>query len=239
MAQERRRHARTAPDAGYFLTCTASGVLSPSNLSTRLLDVGPQGACVLTTGRLREDVALDLCIVLPGFLSRFRARAVVRWSKTVRSPDGFREAHVAGLRFERFEETGGRAADFLGAETRDAARSEEPRRRDKRFRPGRADISVRTRFLWREREAALRLHDLSLGGAQVVCSRRLEPGRNVRFAIDVTRPRSTVAGEALVRWCRRDTLRLEPLWHAGLLFKGLDAASESALRGLDRAFLGC
>ena len=40
MDDNRRRHARSSPDAGYFLTCTAAGVPAPSNLSTRLLDVG-------------------------------------------------------------------------------------------------------------------------------------------------------------------------------------------------------
>jgi hypothetical protein len=138
------------------------------------------------------------------------------------------------------EEAAGRAADFLGAETRGTARTPEPRRRDKRFAPGgRAAVSLVPDSFWRKRDVALRLHDLSLGGAQVLCSRRLEPGREADLVVDVARPRALVAGRVLVRWCRRDTLRLEPIWHAGLVFKRMDGDAEAALRGLDRAFLGC
>lgn len=238
MLDDRRRHARSSPDAGYFLTCTASGVPRPINLSTRLIDVGPGGACILSVGRLRPSSEIDLSIVLPDYLSRFKARAVVAWSKTVMSTDGRREAHAAGLRFELVESASGRATDFIGAETRGSGRTPEPQRRDKRFSPGPACLSLVPASFWRKRDVALRLVDLSLGGAQVVCSRRLEPGTTAALGVEVSRPWVRFGGEVLVRWCRRDTLRLEPAWHAGLVFKKLDAGGEAALGSLDRAFLG-
>ena len=237
MFEDRRRHARNSPDAGSFLTCTAADVPRPVNLSTRLIDVGPGGACILSVGRLRPQAEIDLSIVLPDYLSRFKARAVVAWSKTVASREG-REAHAAGLRFELVESASGRATDFIGAETRGTARTPEPQRRDKRFSPGRASISLFPRWFFGRRDVGVRLVDLSLGGAQVVCSKRIEAGATADFTLSSSRPLVHVSAEVLVRWCRRDTMRREPIWHAGLVFKKLDASGEASLRALDRAFLG-
>jgi hypothetical protein len=47
-----------------------------------------------------------------------------------------------------------------------------------------------------------------------------------------------VTAEADVRWCRRDTLSLEPRWIAGLTFKRLEPAQDAHLREVDRTYLG-
>ncbi|HLF93024.1 MAG TPA: PilZ domain-containing protein, partial [Planctomycetota bacterium] len=151
---------------------------------------------------------------------------------------------VAGLAFDRVLECYGDRLSFLSGR-RDApspARTREPRRRFKRFCPRDARVACVPRDLRRllgfPSNPALRLQDLSQGGAQIVCSQRLKPGRTVDLALDFDRPRATVAAEAVVRWCRRDTLSLESRWHAGLVFRRMAPGDEERLATLDRHYLG-
>lgn len=232
MDSERRRHPRIAPQVGYFLSCVCTEYPDrPYSLSTRLLDISQSGARLETVGRLREKLPVQLDVRLPGEYARFRAWASVAWSTS------FKETHhVAGLRFERVEE----AADEPLPETapRPAA---EPRRRHRRFFPGRGDVTFTPRSLWtavgfRARNRAVRLVDVCPGGVQLICDGRIEPGAVGDFTYDCSRPRVDVDAEARVVWCRRNTLILTPEWHVGLAFRRV--ADPSALKALDRHFLG-
>ena len=231
MFQDRRRHGRTAPHEGYFLSCVNPEYAQrPYSLSTRLVDVSPGGACLSSVGRLREGLALLLDIHLPGALARFRARAVVAWSRTVRDVQ-----HLAGLRFEGVVEAGESPVHDP------VSGSSEPRRRHKRYFPGRAEAGFAPRRFWTSlgfhpRNRALRLVDLSRTGAQLICDGPLKPGATGDVALDFSRPRVAVEGEARVVWCRRNTLLLAPEWKVGLVFRNL--SDPTAILSLERHFLG-
>ncbi len=230
MGQDLRRHPRVAPQVGYFLSCvTADCSERPYSLSTRLLDVSQGGACVATTGRLQERLPVLLDVRLPD-LGRFRARALVAWSST--DPE---RRHLAGLRFERVFE-----ADDVPVP--DAPRPPaDPRRRHKRYFPGRADPVFTLPTLWsglgfRAKNRAVRLLDLSQGGAQLICDDRLLPELVGDLALDFCRPRVQVHAEVRIVWCRRNTLLLTPEWHVGLAFRKV--AEPESLGMLARCFLG-
>jgi hypothetical protein len=245
MHSERRKSFRVKPDAGFVCTLTSSDLAGRPggghNLAQRLLDVSSGGACLVTVGRLRDRVPLILDIHVPQALARFKARASVRWSETLERRG--RTAHVAGLRIERVLESYGDRLSFLGGR-RDPAPPPpvEPQRRFKRFYPKDARVSCEplglAQLLGIRREVALHLKDLSQGGAQVVCSRRLAPGRRVNLRLEIPAARTALSAEAQVRWCRRDTLSLESRWNAGLIFKRMSPEDEDTLKALDRFHLG-
>jgi hypothetical protein len=217
MTPERRRHPRCPPQSKYLLTCRPS-------YSTRLIDVSPGGACVETSERLPLGTRLVLEIRVPGDPDRVRAEAVVAWAGE----------RAAGLRFERVDED----ADLPDAPSRPPA---EPRRRHKRFFPGRGDLALTPRTFWRAlgfrpKDVALRIVDLSQSGAHLVCRERLKPGVLAEFGLKLYYPRLDVLGEARVVWCRRDTLLLAPEWHVGVSFRRVD--DPFSVRSLERRFLG-
>jgi hypothetical protein len=232
MDSDRRLHPRVVPQIGYFLSCVCTEYVErPYSLSTRLVDISQGGACVATVGRLRERLPVQMDVRLPGEYARFRAWAVVAWSSSVGE-----SGHAAGLRFERVEES----PDEPLAETSPKPAA-EPRRRHKRYFPGRGDLTFALRSLWtsigfRPRNRAVRLVDVSPGGVHLICDGRLETGAIGDFSYDCSRPRIDLQAEARVVWCRRDTLLLTPEWHVGLAFRKV--VDPSALRSLDRHFLG-
>lgn len=118
---------------------------------------------------------------------------------------------------------------------------DEPRRRHKRFVPPRTEVVCIPRTFWSSlvrKNVALHLRNVSLGGVQVVLGRELEPGIPIDLTLTFPGFPDPVAAEAAVRWCRRDTLSLEPRWNAGLTFKRLEPAQEAHLREVDRTYLG-
>jgi hypothetical protein len=232
MDSERRRHPRIAPQVGYFLSAVCTEYPDrPYSLSTRLLDISQSGARLETVGRLRERLPVQIDVRLPGEYARFRAWTSVAWSTSDR-----RDRHYAGLRFERVEE----AADEPLPETSPKPAA-EPRRRHKRYFPGRGDVTFAPRTLWTSvgfhpKNRAVRLVDVSPGGVQIIVDGRLEPGVVGDFTYDCSRPRVDLQAEARVVWCRRNTLLLTPEWHVGLAFRRVE--DPSALKTLERHFLG-
>lgn len=117
----------------------------------------------------------------------------------------------------------------------------EPRRRYKRFRPPRAEVSCIPRGLWtsllRRKNVATHLKDVSLGGIQIVAREPLRPGHKTEVTLTFAGFPDPVVLDADVRWCRRDTLSLQPKWNAGLTIKRLSPQAESRLRDVDRTYL--
>lgn len=119
--------------------------------------------------------------------------------------------------------------------------SDEPRRRHKRFVPPRTEVVCIPRGLWSSlvrTNVALQLKNVSLGGVQVVLDRELRTGVKIDLTMTFPGFPDPVAAEADVRWCRRDTLSLQPRWIAGLTFKRLEPRQEAHLREVDRTYLG-
>jgi hypothetical protein len=46
-----------------------------------------------------------------------------------------------------------------------------------------------------------------------------------------------VSAEGIVRWCRRDTLSLEPRWVVGVVFKRMGPDSGGRLRTVEAVFV--
>jgi hypothetical protein len=121
-------------------------------------------------------------------------------------------------------------------------RTSEPRRRHKRFRPPRAQVSCVPRGFWtsllRKINVAIGLKDISLGGAQIVADRPLKLGVRTELTFHFAGFPDPVQMEADVRWCRRDTLSLAPKWNAGLTIKHISPSDETRLAEVDRTYLG-
>ncbi|HLY11559.1 MAG TPA: PilZ domain-containing protein [Planctomycetota bacterium] len=240
MSSERRRHDRvSAKDASVALT---SGEFAKKgsdsyNLAVRLLDTSSSGACIVTKGRLREGISVIVGVVLPRQGTKVMSRAVVRWSTTVESKG--RTAHVAGLQFERpLSELAPVKPPPTASEV---LRSKEPQRRHRRFTPEKVEIICLPRSLLRKlgvkSNSAKSLKNLSLGGAQIVCSQKLSPGDPVDLTLQFRYPATSVTAEGIVRWCRRDTLSLEPRWNVGVVFKQMDSASDGRLKTVEAVFV--
>jgi hypothetical protein len=120
------------------------------------------------------------------------------------------------------------------------SRSSEPRRRHKRFTPPLAEVVCVPRSFWtlfRSANVAVHLKDVSLGGAQIVTAKPLQPGLKTDLTLSFPGFPGPVKIEADVRWCRRDTLSLAPKWNAGLTIKRISPAHESRLADVDRTYV--
>jgi hypothetical protein len=236
MTQERRRAGRIQAKEAQ-VACTSSGHAAPGspsyNLAVRLLDTSATGACLVTTGRLREGIPVTVGIIFPSQNARVMSKAVVRWSTTVESKG--RTAHVAGIQFEQ-------PVQSLGPKPEAPhATSGEPQRRHKRFTPETVDIvclppGLLTK-LGVKSNAARGLKNLSLGGAQIISGEKLKVGDRVDLMLQFRYPKTTVQAAGVVRWCRRDTMSLEPRWNVGVVFKHMDANSSGRLRTVEAVFI--
>jgi hypothetical protein len=240
VGNERRRHERV-PRKDAEVACTSAEFAKPGsesyNLAVRLLDTSATGACIVTKGRLREGVKVVVGVVLPRTGTKIMARAVVRWSTTVESRG--REAHVAGLQFDR--SLSELAPPKAPPKLSDHPKSKEPQRRHPRFTPEKVDIVCLPRGLLRKlgvkSNSAKGLRNLSLGGAQIVSSQKLSPGERVDLTLQFRYPATTVIAEGVVRWCRRDTLSLEPRWNVGVVFRQMDPGSDGRLKTVEAVFI--
>lgn len=239
MSSERRRHDRTeAKDAQ--VACTSAEFAPPGsptfNLAVRLLDTSASGACVVTKGRLRSGVHVVVGIIFPNQQAKVMAKAVVRWSTTVESKG--RTAHVAGIEFDR-------PVSALASRAKPSTRPlppppREPQRRTPRFVPEKVDIVCLPRGLLTrlgvKSNAAKSLKNLSLGGAQIVSNQKLTVGDPVDLLLSFDFPKTSVRAVGVVRWCRRDTLALEPRWNVGVVFQSLDSGSHGRLQTVEAVF---
>ena len=251
MSKERRRHVRSGPSRGLEVRCASAEHADRHderyNLATRIIDVSARGACLVTVGRLRKGVPVTVDLFVPNRAARFRSKATVQWSTTVESRG--RVAHVAGLYFDRLftpERPAKKEKPAAAHEPRPGrlipSRGPEPMRKHKRFSPEEVSLVCLSRGLLRTLGLATntgrRLKDLSRGGAQIVCSRKLKPGDRVDLRLEFGRSELNIEAEGVIRWCRRDTASLEPRYLAGVVFKNLPEGSERSLRAIERTFIG-
>ena len=240
MGSERRRHDRMNPkDASVALTSGefAKPGSASYNLAVRLLDTSASGACIVTKGRLREGIKVVVGVILPKQGTKVMSRATVRWSTTVESKG--RTAHVAGLQFERpVSELGPKKPPPTDSQK---LHTKEPQRRHARFTPEKVEIVCLPRGLLTKlgvkSNSAKALKNVSLGGAQIVSSEKLSPGDPVDLTLQFRYPAAVVKAEGVVRWCRRDTLSLEPRWNVGVVFKRMDSDSNGRLRTVEAVFV--
>lgn len=237
MGDERRRHDRSSSkEAQVALTSpeyTQHG--SPSyNLAVRLLDTSATGACLVTTDRLREGCPVIVGIILPGQKNGIMAQGFVRWSTSIEQKG--RTAHVAGVEFDKPV-----AALAPSLPKSGPSKHAEPNRRHKRFVPEKVDIvCLPPGFLSKlgmKSNTAKALKNLSMGGAQILSTEKLEKGDRVDLLLKFAFPKTSVRAAAIVRWCKRDTLSLDPRWNVGVVFKEMDPATQSRLRTVEAVFI--
>jgi len=235
MGQERRRHDRS-PNREAQIACTSAEHKQAGksiNLALRLLDTSATGACLVTRVPLREGSPVILGIILPQNKARVMTKGVVRWSTSLEQKG--RVAHVVGVEFDK------PVAELAPGLPKNGPSHEEPQRRHKRFVPEKVDIvCLPPGFLSKlgmKSNSAKALKDLSLGGAQIVSTEKLEAGDRVDLLLKFAFPKTSVRAAGIVRWCRRDTMSLEPRWVIGVKFKELDPTTDSRLRTVEAVFI--
>ena len=233
MGEERRRHDRSRAREAQ-VACMSAEHAQSGSLAVRLLDTSATGACLVTTERLREGTSVVVGIILPDQKSRVMSTAWVRWSTSVESKG--KVAHVAGVEFEK------PVAELAPSLPKSgSSKHVEPNRRHKRFVPEKVDIvCLPPGFLSKlgmKSNTAKALKNLSLGGAQILSTEKLEKGERVDLLLKFAFPKTSVRAAGVVRWCKRDTLSLEPRWNVGVVFKEMDPATHSRLRTVEAVFI--
>ena len=103
--QERRKSRRFVPEdvRVWVVSGEFEELYTTVNFARRLLNLGPKGACVETTGRLRPDVKLSVEVRFDKLNATLRAEARIMWVATEK--EGAEEVHKAGLWFTGKVET--------------------------------------------------------------------------------------------------------------------------------------
>jgi len=241
-ADTRRRVRRGG--AGFVLTCThvtatrGHTALRP-NLALELRDLGWGGIQFVATDPLRPPCALSVQIKDPSTGGIFHARGNVTWCDTRRVVG--REIHVVGVKFDEIYTPMATCTWFFqGPEPPAPAASPvigaglpNPRRRRERFPVDDYFVSVSRETPYgssaKPVNLAFRLVDLSLTGAQVVCTDLLDPGSKVRFILHLNRFSDMLQTTAEVVWSRRTASRGGRAWSVGLQFKFLDRNAQKLL----------
>ncbi len=210
---------------------------SRNNLALRAVDLGGKGACLLTVGRLRERLPVIVEIALPEEHARFKARAVVVWSRTLVHKS--QEANVAGLEFLEILEASGEKVQFMTEgcrKPRAAPVGADLKREHRNTLLKEAKLVCRTRGFWSaigfSSEIPGRLTGLTADGFQMVCSSRIGAGRRLEVRLDFSSPPAIVTAEVVVQSCRRDTLVLEPRYEVEAVFAAIPPESQDSLQGI-------
>ena len=235
---ERRRAQRVRADNTFFIGCKTLGAdpeEADPNLAIKLLDVSSRGACFVSRARVRNGLRVQVLIVRPGAGTRSSVDGTVRWSESLKSPEG-KTAHVTGVEFDKSivglglpEEPAPRPK-----KTQRIQKTTDPRRHHRRFKPEKTTVVAMPKGgFWRKLgfkpNTAHSLLDLSMGGAQIVSTKKLKTRQVLDVEIILSDGKTTIATEAVVCWCRRDTLSLKPKWNVGLRFAKLDEDSKRSL----------
>lgn len=243
MPQERRKYPRIKPPAEYtFACCSADFAVKSgqrSNLALKFIDMSPKGAMVVTVGRLREGVNLHVEIVNPNTKARFTATALVRWSQTWERSG--KEAHVCGIEFMDASEIRGDEMRFFSpwVKTKTAFAAETASREHARFAPSSCAVEcVKHGFLgWSSKNVGRKLVDLSEGGLQLDLMEKLETGDRLRIKLEFKSPAMVVEAEGEARWCKRNTMILEPHFMTGVKFTKVSAGEQAKIRELAKLFV--
>ncbi len=233
MQTERRKHPRIKPDSLFRVTSHtadfADDVLHRANLALRCLDLSARGACIVTPGRLRVGASLVLAIDVPDTTTRFRGKAVVRWSQTLERQG--REAHLAGLEILQVLECQGERVAFLSQGARNLLPA-DTRQKHRRVLVNEAEVSCVAAgllaSLGMSGNLARSLVDMSEGGCQLVLLKKMEIGRCVNLRFSFRHPAVQLEAVGLVKRCDRDTLSLAPKYLTGIQFETL--SNEAAAR---------
>ncbi|HVE42545.1 MAG TPA: PilZ domain-containing protein [Planctomycetota bacterium] len=235
MQTERRRHPRVKPDSMFRVQAYnpdfAENPLHRTNLALRCLDLSARGACIVTPGRLRVGCPLILSIDIPDTATRFRGKAVIRWSQSVEKQG--REAHVAGMEILEVQECQGERVGFLSGAQRNLLPA-DTRQKHRRVLANEAEVTCTVAgfmgALGLSGNIAKSLVDLSEGGCKLVLEKKVEAGAKVKLQFSFKHPALKISTEGIVKRCDRDTLRLEPKYDTGIEFQNMPNGDAANLR---------
>lgn len=243
MPPERRKYVRRKPDAGMTVTAMSSTAVGAgatsarTNVAVKLIDVCDKGACIVTSGRLRVGAELSVRFFMSGTDDLYGAHAVVRWAQTW-TKEG-READLAGLEFMKVTELRGTRFRSMASWAGELPTADGERRKMKRrlLETSKVHCVATGLFslLGMSSNIAISLSDLSEGGCQIVASKKLEEGAKVKFTLSFQNPTVEIHGTGEVKWCKRDTLSLEPRYGLGLSFGDLANTEQGRLMMVLRA----
>jgi hypothetical protein len=221
MTQERRKYPRTKPPEHYALIAwTAEMSNQPGrrlNLAVKFVDMSPKGALIVTVGRLREGVHLNVEVKNSKTELRFLGKAVVRWSQTWSR--GGREAEVAGLEFTEVADVSGDEMRFFTSWSNAVQGLDASHREHPRITPADCTASVFAGGMlgYSSKNIGRKLIDLSEGGAQLDLLEKLDPGKRVKVQL-AFKTYGTMEAEGEIRWCKRNTMILDPHFLVGVKF---------------------
>ena len=210
-----------------------------NNLAVRCLDLSAGGACIVTPGRLRVGAPLVISVDVPDTATRFRGKAIVRWSQSVEKQG--REAHVCGMQFTEIQECQGEKVAFLGSGLR-AVLPADDRQKHRRVLVKEAEVTCTVAGLMGalglSGNIAKSLVDVSEGGCKLILEKRVDVGQKVKVQLTFKHPALKVNGDGIVRRCERDTLQLAPKYETGIEFQHLSNDDAAHLRLVLKEFLG-
>jgi hypothetical protein len=235
MQTERRRHPRIKPDPLFRIQCyTADFVENPlhrTNLALRCLDLSARGACIVTPGRLRVGAPIVVSIDVPDTATRFRGKAVVRWSQSVEKQG--REAHVAGMEILEVLESDGERVAFLSGGARTLLPAQD-RQKHRRALVSEAEVTCTVSGLMGSlglsRNVAKSLVDISESGCKLILEKKVEPGHHVKLHFNFKHPALKVDTEGIIQRCDRDTLQLAPKYDTEVEFQNMGNEDAAHLR---------
>jgi len=209
----------------------AENPLHRTNLALRCLDLCARGACILTPGRLRVGASVILSVDIPDTATRFRGRAVVRWSQSVEKQG--REAHVAGMEILEVQECQGDRVGFLGGASKNTLPA-DTRQKHRRLLVSEAEVTCSVAgfmgALGLSGNIAKSLIDVSEGGCKLILEKKVEVGAKVKLQFSFKHPALKVASEGIVKRCDRDTLTLAPKYETGIEFHNMPNGDAANLR---------
>jgi hypothetical protein len=235
MQTERRRHPRVKPDHLFrvqaYSADFAENPLHRTNLALRCLDLSARGACIVTPGRLRVGASVVLAIDIPDTATRFRGKAVVRWSQSVEKQG--REAHVAGMEILQVQECQGERVGFLAGTMKNQLPA-DARQKHHRLLVNEAEVTCSVAgfmgALGLSGNIAKALIDISEGGCKLNLEKKVEVGQKVKLHFAFKHPALKVSSEGVVRRCDRDTLSLAPKYETGIEFQNMGNEDAAHLR---------
>ena len=234
MQTERRKHPRVKPDQLFRVQCYtadfAENPLHRTNLAQRCLDLSARGACIVTPGRLRIGAPVVLAIDIPDTATRFRGKAVVRWSQTVEKQG--REAHVAGLEVLEVLECQGERVGFMSGKVN--LLPADTRQKHRRVLAKETEVTCTVAgfmgALGLSGNIAKTLVDLSEGGCKLILEKKVDVGQKVKLHFSFKHPALKVSSDGIVRRCDRDTLTLAPKYDTGIEFQNMPNEDAAHLR---------
>jgi len=211
------------------------------NIARQLIDISPGGIQFSCNEPLSRPCSLQIQIKDPSSGEVFLASGNVMWCAPAME-EGLQVHHV-GVQFDELYTAIAKSSRFFFGPGTSAIEAPEPAAKPKGWdhppRQGEryaVDDYVVTMAkeapFWsfaKPKNIANRVVDLSVGGAHVECSEKLDPGARVHFTLHLNKFADTFSADAEVVWTRKLATRDVAAWRSGLEFRKLGRRNQMLL----------